>query len=451
MIEDDADPGATSFKSRYLHTDHLGSITTIVDSAGVQNLSYDVFGKRRDATTWMGAAVIPSTEKEVHGYTGHEHLDDVSLIHMNGRIYDPVLGRMASADPILQSPFNAQNYNRYSYVLNNPLKYTDPSGFKGESQLPPWACLEIHLCIATNVARWIGDRLPGLHEGWTGPATANTGAPWDFGGGLWSSVEVGEQSAVDLAERANQYSLYIAVSAACAADWSCYSSATGNYSTRSGTPAGEYDGAATAVGGDAARIIDPTVDVQGRVVQDSYWSVLGGRFMSGQARDDMITYAGSYAESLSFNLIDTGVDESSSAYTSGQVASIFAGGAGLVKGGIRGLRAGWTAFKAGRALRALRGQYVSAVEALATRVPGMRQAGMSSEQIARALHAERRVLGEQFKALTPADKLAEIMQRNMQRYGDPLGPSIDWLRAQGKTWEQIIESASRAGGRDLGF
>jgi hypothetical protein len=81
----------------------------------------------------------------------------------------------------------------------------------------------------------------------------------------------------------------------------------------------------------------------------------------------------------------------------------------------------------------------------------MRQAGMTSEQIARTLHAERRTLGVQFKSLTPADKLAEITQRNIQRYGDPLGPSVDWLRAQGKTWEQIIESASRAGGRDLGF
>lgn len=106
---------------------------------------------------------------------------------------------------------------------------------------------------------------------------------------------------------------------------------------------------------------------------------------------------------------------------------------------------------AARALPALRGQYVGAVEALATRVPGMRQAGMGSEQIARALHAERRALGEQFKALTPADRLAEITQRNIQRYGDPLGPSVDWLRAQGKSWEQIIESASRAGGGDLGF
>ncbi|WP_338146952.1 RHS repeat-associated core domain-containing protein [Microbulbifer elongatus] len=62
------------------------------------------------------------------GYTGHEMLDQVGLIHMNGRIYDARLGRFLQADPILQFPDNAQSYNRYSYVLNNPLTYTDPSG-----------------------------------------------------------------------------------------------------------------------------------------------------------------------------------------------------------------------------------------------------------------------------------------------------------------------------------
>ena len=56
-------------------------------------------------------------------------LDAVGLIHMNGRVYDPTLGRFLSADPTMQFPKNMQNYNRYSYVLNNPLSYTDPSGF----------------------------------------------------------------------------------------------------------------------------------------------------------------------------------------------------------------------------------------------------------------------------------------------------------------------------------
>ena len=76
---------------------------------------------------------------------------------------------------------------------------------------------------------------------------------------------------------------------------------------------------------------------------------------------------------------------------------------------------------------------------------------MSSEAIARALHAERRLLGEEFKALTPPGKLAEIYERNLARYGDKLGPTVEWLQARGKSWEDIIESAVRTGGKDLGL
>jgi RHS repeat-associated protein len=99
----------------------------------------------------------------------------------------------------------------------------------------------------------------------------------------------------------------------------------------------------------------------------------------------------------------------------------------------------------------LRQRYVDAVKKLAEKVPGMRKSGMSSEEIARALHAERRALGVQYKDLTPPGLLEEIYQRNLERYGDKLGPTIDWLRSRGKTWEDIIESASRSGGSDLGF
>jgi RHS repeat-associated protein len=63
------------------------------------------------------------------GFTSHEHLDELNLIHMNGRVYDPVLGRFMTADPFIQAPGNLQSYNRYSYVFNNPLAYTDPSGY----------------------------------------------------------------------------------------------------------------------------------------------------------------------------------------------------------------------------------------------------------------------------------------------------------------------------------
>ncbi|MBN2022235.1 MAG: hypothetical protein JW809_05530 [Pirellulales bacterium] len=104
-----------------------------------------------------------------------------------------------------------------------------------------------------------------------------------------------------------------------------------------------------------------------------------------------------------------------------------------------------------KALPALRQRYVDAVRALAGKVPGMRKAGMSSEQIARSLHAERRALGELYKNVTDPALLEQIYQRNLTKYGDKLGPTIEWLRARGKTWEEIIESACRPGGADLGF
>jgi len=105
----------------------------------------------------------------------------------------------------------------------------------------------------------------------------------------------------------------------------------------------------------------------------------------------------------------------------------------------------------------LRQQYESAVRTLADRSAQMRSAGRPLEEIARTLHAERRALGEQFKGMTPPNALEQIYVRNIERYGDRLGPSIDWLvergLRQGKTmeqiWEAIIASTSRPGGQDI--
>ena len=102
---------------------------SITDESGVvtEHLSYDAHGKRR-LTDWQaGTPAIPG--ETPRGFTGHEHLDGVGLIHMNGRVYDPTLGRFLSADPNVQAPDDTQSFNRYSYVKNNPLSYTDPSGF----------------------------------------------------------------------------------------------------------------------------------------------------------------------------------------------------------------------------------------------------------------------------------------------------------------------------------
>ncbi|MCK9208522.1 MAG: hypothetical protein M0P66_15520 [Salinivirgaceae bacterium] len=85
-------------------------------------------GKRRNPTNWAQADTRTGLLID-RGYTGHEHMDAFGLINMNGRVYDPAVALFLSPDPVLQDPANALNYNRYSYVLNNPLKYTDPSGY----------------------------------------------------------------------------------------------------------------------------------------------------------------------------------------------------------------------------------------------------------------------------------------------------------------------------------
>ena len=114
----------------YIHKDHLGSYQTITNEEGliVEKLSFDPWGRRRNADIWTYEEGR-KTHLFDRGFTGHEHLDIFGLINMNGRVYDPWLGSFLSPDPIVQSPEYSQNYNKYSYAFNNPLKYIDPSGF----------------------------------------------------------------------------------------------------------------------------------------------------------------------------------------------------------------------------------------------------------------------------------------------------------------------------------
>lgn len=126
----------TTGTTRYLHDDHQGSVVLVTDEDGDvegNRYSFDAFGRRRNATTWADTLTALSNSDTTRGYTGHESLDTVDLVHMNGRVYDPHLGRMLSADPYVQAPFEPQNLNRYSYVLNNPLSLVDPTGFNYQS------------------------------------------------------------------------------------------------------------------------------------------------------------------------------------------------------------------------------------------------------------------------------------------------------------------------------
>ena len=111
--------------------DYLGSITqiTTLDGKIVANYSYDPWGRLRDPETFEIYAAGEEPELFLgRGFTGHEHLTWFGLINMNARLYDPLLGRFLSPDPYVQAPDFTQNFNRYSYALNNPLKYTDENG-----------------------------------------------------------------------------------------------------------------------------------------------------------------------------------------------------------------------------------------------------------------------------------------------------------------------------------
>ena len=115
--------GQTEGTFYYAITDHLGSYVSICRPGHpvitAFSATYDAWGQQTVTTNTLGFH---------RGYTGHEMLPEFGLINMNGRLYDPILGRFLSPDNYVQMPDYSQSFNRYGYCLNNPLKYKDPSG-----------------------------------------------------------------------------------------------------------------------------------------------------------------------------------------------------------------------------------------------------------------------------------------------------------------------------------
>jgi RHS repeat-associated protein len=136
----------------YLYSDHLGS--TEVTQTGDATPEYtrrDPFGQKlavslsgamdpRLSAPPPGAAALGSVTA---GFTGHEMDDELGLVNMKGRIYDPRIGRFLQADPLVQAPLFSQSHNRYTYVFNNPVNLWDPTGYAGISDwIDEWEVME---------------------------------------------------------------------------------------------------------------------------------------------------------------------------------------------------------------------------------------------------------------------------------------------------------------------
>ncbi|WP_444901929.1 RHS repeat-associated core domain-containing protein [Microbulbifer sp. SSSA007] len=173
-IELNASDETAGTSTQYLHKDLQGSLDVITDSTGQVAkdaagnklvYSFDAWGKRRNALSWEQIAGAPANTVSAlsvgafnhlssnRGYTGHEMLDEVGLIHMNGRVYDPTLARFVSADPLIDGITSVQGYNRYAYVHNNPLTYTDPSGYSSWNKYRDSVVKPV---VAVAIAIWTG-------------------------------------------------------------------------------------------------------------------------------------------------------------------------------------------------------------------------------------------------------------------------------------------------------
>ena len=129
-FENKSDKGVTT--TRYMHHDHLGSVMAYSNESKelIEELSYDAWGRRRDPDLWAYYDFsLDDISEYDRGFTGHEHIDRFDMINMDGRMYDPVVGRFMSPDPYVQAPDFTQSLNRYAYCINNPLSLTDPSGY----------------------------------------------------------------------------------------------------------------------------------------------------------------------------------------------------------------------------------------------------------------------------------------------------------------------------------
>jgi RHS repeat-associated protein len=177
--------------TRYFHTDGLGSITVVSDEKGavLKRYAYDAWGKQ--STLYTTSTSTLNLNPTTRGFTDHEMLADHNLIHMNGRVYDPVLGRFISADPNIDGADDAQGYNRYSYVGNNPLGATDPTGYFKLKDGLKIAAIVVAGIVTAGAAVWVVGVLGGQALTFATALQAVAGANLTFAGAIVAGAGAG--------------------------------------------------------------------------------------------------------------------------------------------------------------------------------------------------------------------------------------------------------------------
>ncbi|MEX2962187.1 FG-GAP-like repeat-containing protein [Microbulbifer sp. TYP-18] len=193
---------------RYLLKDHIGSTDVVLDGSGAsisgEGMSFDPWGQRRDSS-WQQidiSALVATdyslldtlTDTTTRGFTGHEMVDALGIIHMNGRVYDPALGRFLQADPMIDGAMDTQGYNRYSYVKGNPLTLTDPTGYYSWGDFRKdwkefWKDRSVGVSVGSNgVGVYGGDPNPDSQGFWAPAGGAGAALPEGSSSGAFRSA-----------------------------------------------------------------------------------------------------------------------------------------------------------------------------------------------------------------------------------------------------------------------
>ena len=175
-------------KMLYVHLDNLGSIWAYTDENGeiTEELNYDPWGRKRNPETWdyyTGYKHLTSSDR---GFGGHEQMDFMDMVNMDGRMYDPYLGRFLSPDPYVQAPDNTQSLNRYAYCLNNPLSYTDPTGY---SWIGNFISAAIGIAVSIETGGFGGTFLGVMASAACGGASSAFVSSMMNGNNLWTATK----------------------------------------------------------------------------------------------------------------------------------------------------------------------------------------------------------------------------------------------------------------------